>query len=328
MNPALLDYYRQMQGQGQGGDIPPPAPYNPFDAGISRAIEAARESLGMTGKQQDRAMRNSILKFAEEVSSGPRQKGFFANFAAAGKALGPAINTYDQEEEAALGANNALANQILQYQSKEQARASAEEESAWRRTMAEKQYDENVRQHNLLENFRNRSLEQQLELAQAKADAKGEGGTKGELINTLNAAENLIRESGGEGHRGRIARGLNKVVPGGYRNNESQSAINTMGDILRGKLFNAWGYRNQAEFEHVPSISAENPPEVNLAIIKQLKGMIGIPMQDIAEEEEAINDEGLELPQSVIMQDAQGNRYEIPAIEAEEALRDGLMPVK
>ena len=328
MNHALLDYYRQMQGQGQGGDIPPPTPYNPFDAGISRAIEAARESLGMTGKQQDRAMRNSILKFAEEVSGQPWQKGFFANFAAAGKALGPAINTYDQEEEAALEANNALANQILQYQSKEQARAAAEEESAWRRETADRQFNENVRQHNLLENFRNRSLGQQLEIAQAKAEAKEGDGTKSELMSMLNAAENLIRESGGEGHRGRIARGLNKVVPGGYRNNESQSAINTMGDILRGKLFNAWGYRNQAEFEHVPSISAENPPEVNLAIIKQLKGMIGIPMQDIAEEEEAINDEGLELPQSVIMQDAQGNRYEIPAIEAEEALRDGLIPIK
>ncbi len=326
MNPALLDYYKQMQEQGQAasGAISQQAPYNPFDAGISRAIGAARESLGMTEKQQDRAMRNSILRFAEEVSSQPRQKGFFANFASAGKALGPAINTYDHEEEAALGANNALANQILQYRNKEQERASGEEERAWRREMTERQFNENVRQHNLLENFRNQSLARQLETGQAKAEAEPQS----DLINTLNAAEELIRDSGGEGHRGRGARILDKFLPGGYRNNENQAAINTLGDILRGKLFNAWGYRNQAEFEHVPSISAENPPEVNLAIIKQLKGMLGMPTEDTIGGEATINEENVGLPQTVIMQDAQGNRYEIPAIEAEEALRDGLIPVK
>lgn len=161
MDPAVLNYLQQQQQsgqtqannqqqaptQGQGG-------YNPFDVGISRAIESARQSLGMTQKQQDKALRSSMLAFAQNMSQQPQESGFWNNFSSVGKALAPAISTYDQEEEAALGENNNLANQILQHQGNERDRQAAEEERLWRRQFAEDQLGETRRNHNLMDNFR------------------------------------------------------------------------------------------------------------------------------------------------------------------------------
>lgn len=153
MNPSLLNYLQaqnsQSQGtpdnqiQGMGG-----AAYNPFDTGISKAIESARASLGMTQKQQDKALRSSMLAFAGEMSQQPRERGFFNNFASVGRALSPALSTYDQEESAALNENNVLANQILQAQ--EQQRRALEEQRAWQRQHAEAQLGESRRYHDLM----------------------------------------------------------------------------------------------------------------------------------------------------------------------------------
>lgn len=155
MNPSLLNYLQaqnsQSQGtpdnqmQGMGG-----AAYNPFDTGISKAIESARASLGMTQKQQDKALRSSMLTFANNMSEQPREKGFFNNFASIGKALSPALSTYDQEETAALNENNTLANQILKHQVQEQERRALEEQRAWQRQHSEAQLGELKRYHNLM----------------------------------------------------------------------------------------------------------------------------------------------------------------------------------
>ena len=80
---------------------------------------------------------------------------------------------------------------------------------------------------------------------------------------------------------------------------------------MKGKLFNSWGYRNQAEFEHVPTISANNPPEVNKAIVQQLK--------------EILLDQ-----KSILMQDQNGNQLRIPSENKdaiEEAIKDGFNEV-
>ena len=89
---------------------------------IQKAIESARESLGMTQKQQDNALRNSMLAFANNMSQQPKERGFFNNFASIGKALNPALVQYGTDENAAIDQNNKLANQILHYQAEEQAR--------------------------------------------------------------------------------------------------------------------------------------------------------------------------------------------------------------
>ncbi len=155
MNPSLLNYLQaqnsQSQGtpdnqiQGMGG-----AAYNPFDTGISKAIESARASLGMTQKQQDKALRSSMLAFANNMSQQPKERGFFNNFASVGRAMSPALSTYDQEESAALNENNALANQILQYQAQEQQRRALEEQRAWQRQHSEAQLGESRRYHDLM----------------------------------------------------------------------------------------------------------------------------------------------------------------------------------
>lgn len=160
MDPALLNYLQaqnsQSQGapdnqmQGVGQSTPSQGNYNPFDTGISKAIESARASLGMTQKQQDKALRSSMLAFANNMSQQPRERGFFNNFASVGRAMSPALTTYDQEETAALNENNALANQILKYQAQEEDRRALEEQRAWQRQHSEAQLGESRRYHDLM----------------------------------------------------------------------------------------------------------------------------------------------------------------------------------
>ncbi len=332
MNPAVLNYLQSQQmnnsgAQPQGGPqgMQPQqnmgqTPSNPFDIGISKAIESARQSLGLTQKQQDKALRSSMLSFADNISQQPKQRGFFNNFASVGRALSPAIRTHDAEESAGLNENNQLANQILHHQGQEQARQAQTEERDWRRQHAEAQLAEQVRSHNLMDNFRREKSSPQGGLGR---EEQHQSHSNNDLRNVLNEAEAVISQTGNKGYRNRAERLAGKFLPGGYNNNEEQAAINTLGDVLRGKLFNHWKYRNQAEFKHVPSISAENPPEVNLAIIKKLKGLFAeegldeglgeeMPMQEMSNQE------------SVIMRDANGDQYRIPAAEVEGAMNDGL----
>lgn len=261
MDPNQLLMLQQMnQGAPQASANPSnPAAVNssnPFDEGIRKAIDSARESLGMTHKQQEKALRSSILTFANNMSQQPRESGFLNNFAAVGRALNPAISDYDNQESGALNENNQLANQILKYRMDEQARQDALEQRNWQRKHAEAQLGETRKQHNLLNNFRPPSSED------------------GELNRMLSTAEALVTASGNKGTRSRTQQLAAKYLPGGYLKNEEQSEIDTIGDIIRGKLFNSWGYKNQAEFEHVPSISSSNTPEANKAILKQLKGLL------------------------------------------------------
>jgi hypothetical protein len=153
MNPAVLNYLQsqqqptQMSNMGQAPQQQ--APYNPFDAGISKAISSARESLGMTDKQQEKALRRSMLTFGDNIAQQPKQKGFWNNFGSVGRALSPAIIAHDDAEDAAFTQNNALANQMLAYQAAEQKRQSQEEEKAWRRQHAEAQLGEQRRAHDM-----------------------------------------------------------------------------------------------------------------------------------------------------------------------------------
>jgi len=268
MNPALLNYLQQ-QGASQGEQG---IAQNPYDDNIRRAVEGARESLGMTQKQQDQALRSSMLAFANNMSQQPKQTGFWKNFASVGQALNPAIQTFDQEENAALSQNNNLANQILEYQVAEQKRQEALKDQQFWHQHAGDQLSEQRRSHNLMDSFRR----DQLDFKQSNVNSHGSNldSNSQELQTLLDNAEQLVKETGTNGHRGLGGRTWANIAPGGSPLNKEQAQINALGDVLKGKLFNMWGYRNQAEFEHVPSVSADNPPEVNMAIIKQLKSLI------------------------------------------------------
>jgi hypothetical protein len=281
MNPSLMNYLQNNQSSNQmTGTQPQTRPaaqpgqdsYNPFDAGIQKAISSARQSLGMTQDQQENAFNNSLLAFGDSMAQTPREKGFLNNVGSIGRALSPALKTYDQSENAAMAENQSMANQILQYQAAEQARQAQAEERAWHRQHAERQLGEQSRYHDLMN--------------ERMSGRRGQGGktkeeehsdsSNSELSNIFNQAEKLLTGDLKEEktYRGRTSNFLSRFTLGGYIPSKEQAKVNALGDVLRGKLFNAWGYRNQAEFEHVPSISADNPPDVNLQIIQTLKGLL------------------------------------------------------
>ena len=173
MNPALLNYLQSnQQNQDQmglldnnsQGEIPNQQvniQANPFDSGIRRAVETARESLGMTEKQQDKALRRGLLNFAANISQTPKQKGFFANFGAASRAAIPAMNEYDTAESEYENQNNAIANQILSYQNKQKEALAKSEEQAWRHQLEEDKLAEMKRYHDLTSDYQNAKLNAQ-----------------------------------------------------------------------------------------------------------------------------------------------------------------------
>jgi hypothetical protein len=302
MNPALENYYQQMSPEqgyqeeqeyigGQEDQAYPqeaqpqyqpepepsyqqqpmaqaaPAPYNPFDVGINRAIESARDSLGMTEKQQDKALRGSILNFASNISQMPREKGFFNNFGSAARAAVPALQEYDKLESGFENENNALANQMLGYQRQQEQDSYNRDGVDWQRDMRERQFASQEDQRNISNDFRERSLEQQNLPPEAKKESMP-------LNKIIQLSEQLINKAGDKTQVGRGSNLLNKVLPGGnMQMSEDQASLHTLGEMLRGKLYSVLNYRSTGEFEHIPTISPNNSPEANMAILKQLTSL-------------------------------------------------------
>lgn len=196
--------------------------YNPFYEGIAKAIEASRANLGMTQDQQHAALRNSMLAMADNLRQNPLQRkgGIIDNFRTGINALAPAIQSYDQTENASLAQNNALAQQILAHKERERQVQAQEEERLWHRQHSENQLGEQKRHHNLLEQFKQNKYDaNMIPLAERKYIDEQEKEQKSinDLEKTLNTAETTIAKVGDKGFRGRSAHVLDKFVPGGYR---------------------------------------------------------------------------------------------------------------
>lgn len=170
MNPAILNYWQSQQQIGdqtqllnnnaQSADnVQINTNANPFDAGIQRAISTARDSLGMTEKQQDRALRRSLLNFASNIAQTPKSKGFFNNFGDISRAAIPAISEYDNAETEAEMANNAMAKQIQDYQKGLRAEAFEREKFNSQAQFQQDQLAETKRHHDLLDKFNQAKLE-------------------------------------------------------------------------------------------------------------------------------------------------------------------------
>ena len=112
---------------------------DPFDQGIMRAVKSAKQSLDMDDEQSDRAMRESMATFAENIAPMPKVKGFMANFAQVGRALSPAIQTHDAYEDQAKEKNKQMIAYAQQLRAAEEAKAAALEGNAYSREMADKQ---------------------------------------------------------------------------------------------------------------------------------------------------------------------------------------------
>jgi hypothetical protein len=170
MNPAIINYAQSQQqiadqmrllneNSQNANSEPINASPNPFDSGIQRAISTARDSLGMTEKQQDRALRRSLLNFAANIAQTPKQKGFFNNFGAISRAALPAISEYDNAEAEAEMANNAMAKQIQDYQRGLRAEAFEREKFNNQQQFQQDQLEETKRHHDLLDKFNQAKLE-------------------------------------------------------------------------------------------------------------------------------------------------------------------------
>lgn len=183
MNPAILNYWQSQQQIGdqmqllnnnaQSADnAQMNTNANPFDAGIQRAISTARDSLGMTEKQQDRALRRSLLNFASNIAQTPKSKGFFNNFGDISRAAIPAISEYDNAEAEAEMANNALANQILNYQKGLRGEAFEREKFDNQAKFQQDQLAETKRYHNLMDKLNQNKIKAGIEKDRLKTGAK------------------------------------------------------------------------------------------------------------------------------------------------------------
>jgi hypothetical protein len=143
---------------------------DPFDQGISRAVRSAKQSLDMDDEQSDRAMRESMATFAENIAPMPKARGFMANFAQVGRALSPAIRTHDQYEDQAKEKNQQMIAYAQQLRAAEEAKAASLEAAAYSREMADKQMAFQQQQVDEQRNYHTHSLD----VARAKAEAKAE----------------------------------------------------------------------------------------------------------------------------------------------------------
>lgn len=271
MNPFILNQLQNKTNQQGGGQSVPSQQYNPFDEGIQRAISAARDSLGLTEKQQDKALRRSLLAFGNSIGQQPVRKGFWNNFGDISRSIIPAINEYDTAEDEMTDQNNALARQIMDYEARMEDRALraedrqlAVDERKWQRQHAENMLAEQRRYHDL-----NKKLHG---FSPSKHDVKTLEKVENQesLLSFLDNANNLVEKLGNQAYRSPSQRIFANFTPGGNQLTPEQQQIHTLGEILQGKLFHDWEYKTQAEFEHLPKLSPENPPELNKAIINQL----------------------------------------------------------
>lgn len=114
---------------------------DPFDQGIMRAIKSSKESVAMDEDQEQKALRNSLLSFGENLNQMPKTGGFVNNLVQAGKAMGPAIRTYDQHDTEAKKSNYQNLIYAQQLRAQDEAKIAALEKEAYTRDMAQMQYD-------------------------------------------------------------------------------------------------------------------------------------------------------------------------------------------
>jgi hypothetical protein len=396
MNPAILNYLQAQQGQPQGEGQSSPmqqnqgqqAPYNPFDSGIRSAIESAKQSLGMTEKQQDKALRRSMLTFADNMAQQPKQRGFFNNFGSATKALSPAIQAHDQAEDEALTQNNAMANQILAYKGAEEAKQAKAQDQAWRQQHAESQLGEQRRYHDMMNSYQQQKLkgeqekgisqfgsqftpiENKAEVTAYAKDKKALGSTMHEL-NELEEKYKKFRED----YKGNLIDPMSPIASianpakdffGKFANNKKlrretadRKSLNSMinkfvvssertlkgGGVMGPRLIEMFKQQEiypdlakdttedfdsklkdlKKEIENsykASNLSLQYGVRLDPSNVEEFQNYLNPQQAATAPMQEDMNN-GL-----VIMQDADGTRYEIPANEANDALNDGLIPVE
>ena len=235
---------------------------DPFDKGIMRAVKSAKESLAMDDDQEDRALRNSMLSFGEAIGQMPRAKGFLANFAQAGRALGPALKTHDAYEDEAKNINRQAIGQAQQFRAAEDARAAQLEQQAYAREMADRQRNFQDAQLAEQKDFHRQSLLSKFSKSKEPVHAKSvvnnnlkflekkreQNITDNALVATLDDLEKSIKEAMAQGQVGSDLRSASKRTYARYITGENKAA----------DLANAAKY---AYFARIKEAGGANPSE-------------------------------------------------------------------
>lgn len=384
MNPAVLNYLQSQQVEQPSQEMQPQGqqPYNPFDSGIRAAIESARVSLDMTEKQQDKALRRSMLSFANAYGNEPKRKGFIGNFGAVARSLSPAILAHDESEDLAFKENNNLANQILAYQAAEQQRQAQQEERNWHRQHAENQLAEQRRYHDMMSDYKNRKLEgaevsipyELADMGVLPIDNKKDFSayikdkkSLGTILNEVNELDHDYKEFRKDTagniidpmSPGRYVKNAAKDITGRFFNIKSLKEETAKRETLNSKLNKfvisseralkgggVMGPRLIELFKEqgiYPSLESDTPEvfESKLKMLKEeiensykaanlsLQYRVHIDPSQVNDFENNLKNQGLSSwnntnKQTILMQDQNGNEYEIPAHEVNEAIQDGL----
>lgn len=105
---------------------PPQADYNPFDAGVQKAMNVSRATLGMNQEQRAEAFRDAINAFSNSLAQrgpvGP-QKGFLNHLAALNVGAVPALQAYNASKKGSMAENQVLAEKIAAAREKAEERA-------------------------------------------------------------------------------------------------------------------------------------------------------------------------------------------------------------
>jgi len=108
---------------------------------------------------------------------------------------------------------------------------------------------------------------------EAQSSKNAEQQSENEISDIMSAAGQVISEHGSKGQRGLKDRFYKSFFPEAYSPGASEVSLDSTGELIRGKFFKAFGYRNETEFNHIPTISANNSPEANRAIIQQYRNL-------------------------------------------------------
>ena len=96
----------------------------------------------------------------------------------------------------------------------------------------------------------------------------------GVLEQELGVLERELTKLGEKGSQSAADRIGSTLTPGHiYRLTPEQTSVDTLGQLTRGQMFKAFGYRNETEFEQIPAISSHYSLEQNKAIVQQYKNL-------------------------------------------------------
>ena len=298
-NPYLINAMQQQQ-QGQQLNQPMEEPmqrqrppqqampqerYNPFAKGIRAAIESARTSMAMSEPQQQRAIGQGLDAWRNVAAQQPRQRGFLNNLGSIISGMNAGMQGYHTAEAAAQTENQAMAEKLLAYEAQEQARRAKEEDRAWNRDFHERQFGEQVRNNNLLNQFRSNTLNGQskteikYEHDLAHQTALEEDFDKQLIIADKRLAKLEEEEKKGinkeDASQGLTISLLSKFIPMDLRN-PVHAEIDSLGAMIKKKMAKVYDITNDKPYNEIPSISSKINIANNRAILKEVMRSRGL----------------------------------------------------